>query len=74
MGENDLILALDLKVLSHIMKRYKNYIYKTKLFTFKNNSTEVKDLFKMVNDQDYFNEMEKILETSNIIVNDLIKN
>ena len=56
------------------MKRYKNYIYKTKLFTFKNNSTEVKDPFKMVNDQDYFNEMEKILETSNIIVNDLIKN
>ena len=74
MEENDLILALDLKVLKNIMHKYSKCMHKIKLFTFKNNSVNIKDPFKLKNDDEYNTEMEKIYQTSNKLVKNLTAN
>ena len=59
LNSSDVVFAMDLKVLMHLNKTYKNFRHKFKLFTHQQRNLQIEDPFKL-SEEEYKNVMNKI--------------
>ena len=59
LNSSNIVFAMDTKVLMYLNKTYINFRYKFKLFTYKQRNLQIKDPFRM-SEEEYKNVMDKI--------------
>ena len=59
LNSSDVIFAMDITVLMHLNKSYKNFIHKFKLFTHQQGNLQIKDPYRL-SEEEYKNVMDKI--------------
>ena len=59
LNSSDVIFAMDITVLMHLNKSYKNFIHKFKLFTHQQRNLQIKDPYRL-SEEEYKNVMDKI--------------
>ena len=59
LNSNDIVFAMDVMVLMHLNKTYKNFRHKFKLFTYKQRNLQIKDPYRLI-DEEYKNVMDDI--------------
>ena len=59
LNSSDVVFAMDAMVLMHLNKTYKNFRHKFKLFTYKQRNLQIKDPYRL-SEEEYKNVMDKI--------------
>ncbi len=59
LNSSNIVFAMDAMVLMHLNKTYKNFRYKFKLFTYKQKNLQIKDPYRL-SEEEYKNVMDKI--------------